>query len=99
MKIAQGNFDDSRVKALLEYHLRGMHASSPPGHVFALDLTGLQKPEINFFTGWRDETLVVMGAIKDLGDGIGEIKSMRVAEGCAGKGYGEAMLLHIIAEA
>ncbi len=99
MKIAQGNFDDPRVKALLEYHLRGMHASSPPGHVFALDLTGLQKPEISFFTGWTDETLVVMGAIKDLGDGIGEIKSMRVAEGCAGKGYGEAMLLHIIAEA
>ncbi len=40
-----------------------------------------------------------MGALKDLGDGTGEIKSMRVAEGQAGKGYGEAMLLHIIAQA
>lgn len=98
MDIKLGNFNNAQVKALLEYHLRGMHASSPPGHVFALDLSGLQKPEISFYTGWQDDALVVMGAIKDLGDGTGEIKSMRVAEGCAGKGYGEAMLLHIIAE-
>jgi putative acetyltransferase len=99
MQIGLGNFNDPRVKALLEYHLRGMHASSPPGHVFALDWTGLQKPEISFYTGWMDEALVVIGALRDLSDGTGEIKSMRVAEGCAGKGYGEAMLLHIIAEA
>ncbi len=51
VQITSGNLDDPRVKALLEYHLRGMHASSPPGHVFALDWGGLQKSEINFFTG------------------------------------------------
>ena len=99
MDIRPGNFNDPRVKALLEYHLRGMHANSPPGHVFALDWSGLQKPEISFYVGWLDEKLVVMGAIKDLGDNTGEIKSMRVAEGQAGKGYGEVMLRHIIAEA
>ena len=94
-----GDFADANVKALLEYHLRGMHAASPPGHVFALDLSGLQKPEISFYTGWHGETLVVMGALKDLGGGVAEIKSMRVAENQSGRGYGEAMLLHIIAEA
>jgi putative acetyltransferase len=99
LRIELGDFADKRVIALLEYHLKGMHANSPPGHVFALDWSGLQKPEIRFFTGWVGELLVVMGAIKDLGDGTGEIKSMRVAEGAAGKGYGAQMLAHIIAEA
>ena len=64
MQIKLANFDDPHVKALLELHLRGMHAASPPGHVFALDLGGLQKPEISFYTGWAGETLVAMGALK-----------------------------------
>ncbi|MDE2446549.1 MAG: GNAT family N-acetyltransferase [Alphaproteobacteria bacterium] len=99
MEISIGNFADSRVKALLEYHLRGMHENSPPGHVFALDWSSLQKPEITFWTGYAAADLVVMGALKALGDGAGEIKSMRVGQGQAGKGYGAAMLTHIIAEA
>ncbi len=96
MEIKPGNFADPRVKALLEYHLRGMHAASPPGEVFALDWAALQKPEMEFFTGWRGETLLAMGALKDLGEGLGELKSMRVAEGENGKGHGEAMLLFLI---
>ena len=40
-----------------------------------------------------------MGALKDLNDGTAEIKSMRVAEGHAGQGYGQMMLQHIISEA
>ncbi|MBG1232059.1 GNAT family N-acetyltransferase [Aestuariivirga litoralis] len=99
MEIRPGNFDDARVRALLEYHLRGMHASSPPGHVFALDWSGLQKPGISFWVIWVADQAVAMGALKELGDGTGEIKSMRVADGQAGKGYGKAMLAHIIAEA
>jgi len=34
--IKPADFDDDRVKALLTRHLEGMHANSPPGHVFAL---------------------------------------------------------------
>jgi putative acetyltransferase len=99
MEIRAGNFDNPGVKALLEYHLRGMHANSPPGHVFALDWSGLQKPEISFYAGWSDGVPVVIGALKDLGDGSGEVKSMRAAEGHSGKGHGETMLLHIIEQA
>ena len=99
MIIKPGDFSDARVKALLEFHLRGMHAASPPGHVFALDWSGLQRPDISFYTGWEGGALVVMGALKDLNDGTAEIKSMRVGEGCSGKGYGQAMLQHIIAQA
>lgn len=68
-----------QVIALLEEHLAGMRAASPPECVFALDLNGLRRPEITFLTAWRlpadaitgtpagDEgELVAMGALKEL---------------------------------
>ena len=99
MKITSGDFSDAQVKALLREHLEAMHANSPPGHVFALDWSALQKPDINFYTGWQGDTLVAMGALKKLGHGNGEIKSMRVATPYLGQGHGERKLLHIIAQA
>ncbi len=99
MRISQGDFDNAQVKALLSMHLQGMREASPPGHSFALDMSGLQKPEISFYTGWEGDKLVVMGALNELDNAVGEIKSMRVAHGESGRGYGEAMLLHIMDEA
>ena len=78
--ITPGDFADDRVKALLACHLEGMHASSPPGHVFALDWSGLQKPEISFYALWEGEELLGFGALKELGLQAGKIKSMRTAD-------------------
>ena len=44
-----------QVIALLEEHLAGMRAESPPECVFALDLDGLRRPEITFLTAWRTD--------------------------------------------
>jgi putative acetyltransferase len=68
-----------QVIALLEEHLAGMRAASPPECVFALDLDGLRRPEITFLTAWRrpagaptgtpaggEGELVAMGALKEL---------------------------------
>jgi putative acetyltransferase len=97
--IEPGDFDDERVKALLTRHLESMHANSPPGHVFALDWSGLQKPEISFYALWEGEDLLGFGALKELGPRAGEIKSMRTADGHLRKGVAAAILDHIIAEA
>src|SRR4051812_30622165 len=97
--IKPGNFDDERVKALLRRHLEGMHANSPPGHVFALDWSGLQSPEISFYTLWDGEDLLGFGALKELAAQAGEIKSMRTADTHLRKGVAAAILEHIIAEA
>jgi putative acetyltransferase len=97
--IRTGDFDDHRVKALLARHLEGMHANSPPGHVFALDWSGLQKPEISFYTLWEDEELLGLGALKELGARAGEIKSMRTADAHLRRGVAATILDHIIAEA
>ena len=97
--VKPGDFTDDRVKALLTRHLEGMHASSPPGHVFALDWSGLQKPEISFYAMWEAEELLGFGALKELGPQAGEIKSMRTADAHLRRGVAAAILEHIIAEA
>jgi putative acetyltransferase len=97
--IKPADFDDDRVKALLARHLEGMHDNSPPGHVFALDWSGLQKPEISFYALWEDEDLLGFGALKALGPRDGEIKSMRTADAHLRRGVAATMLEHIIAEA
>jgi putative acetyltransferase len=99
MIIKPGDFNDERVKALLRRHLEGMHASSPPGHVFALDWSGLQKPDISFYALWDGEELLGVGALKQLDAGSGEIKSMRTADVHLRKGVGARILDYIIDEA
>jgi putative acetyltransferase len=97
--VKPGDFSDDRVKALLTRHLEGMHANSPPGHVFALDWSALQQPEISFYALWEGEDLLGVGALKELAPGAGEIKSMRTADAHLRRGVGAAILEHIIAEA
>lgn len=98
MNIVPGDFTDEQVLALLRAHLAGMHASSPPGTVYALDLSGLQTPEISFYTAWEGDTLVGMGALKEIAGG-GEIKSMRTAEAHLRRGVAARLLEHILAVA
>jgi putative acetyltransferase len=99
MVITPGDFDDDRIKALLTRHLEGMHANSPPGHVFALDWSGLQKPDISFYALWEGEELLGFGALKQLDTTYGEIKSMRTADAHLRKGVAARILDHLIAEA
>lgn len=87
------------VLALLQHHLDEMNAFSPPENVHAMPAERLRAPDVTFFSGWDGETLAVVGALKDLGGGRGELKSMRAAPAYRGKGAGRAMLDHLIAEA
>lgn len=96
MLIKQGDFEDARVQSLLRLHVQGMHAASPPGTCFVLDLSGLRIPEISFYTAWQGHELLGMGAIKDLGDGTAEIKSMRTDPRHLHKGVGAFVLAHLL---
>lgn len=87
------------VRALLEHHLREAHLNSPPGSVFALDLSGLRDPAVTVWTAWSEGELLGIGALKELGGGACEIKSMRTAPGHERKGIGKAMLQHLLSEA
>jgi putative acetyltransferase len=87
------------TRALLALHLGGMHENSPPGHVFALDLSGLQAPNVTVWSAWDGPALVGLAALKELGDGTGELKSMRTDPRHLGKGVATALLEHVIGEA
>ena len=87
------------TRALLAFHLAGMHANSPPENVFALDLSGLQAPGITVWTAWSGDDIAAVGALKEHGEGLGEIKSMRTHPAFVGSGAGRAILRHIVGEA
>lgn len=76
-EICEDDLSDEQTRALLALHLAGMHVNSPPGSVFALDLSGLQLPEVTVWSAWREGRIAAVGALKMLGDGAAEVKSMR----------------------
>ncbi|HXE06958.1 MAG TPA: GNAT family N-acetyltransferase [Acidobacteriaceae bacterium] len=96
MLIKPGDFDNSQVIDLLRLHVQGMHESSPPDNVFALDLSGLKQPDITFLTAWEDGDLRGCGALRELSPVHGEIKSMRTNPKHLRKGVGAAILQHIL---
>jgi putative acetyltransferase len=96
VEIREGELDDPQVIGLLEVHAGGMLANSPPGTCHFLDLSKLKTPDITFLSAWEGETLLGIGAVKQLEGTTGEIKSMRTAEAALGRGVGTAILRHII---
>ena len=96
MKIEIDDLTRPAVHALLIEHLRGMHALGPPESVHALDLAGLRRPEITFWTAWGGNRLLGCGALLALSQVHGEVKSMRTPEAVRRTGAGRALLLHII---
>lgn len=88
-----------QIHALLTLHLKAMHQNSPPGHVFALDLSGLKAPDVTVWSAWDGPELAGIAALKDLRDGTGELKSMRTDPRHLRKGVAATLLEHIIGEA
>lgn len=98
-RIVPADLDDPQVIALLDLHLRSAHANSPPGSVFALDLSGLRDPAVAVFAAWEGAALLGLGALKRLDDRHAELKSMRTAPDHLRRGVAAAILDHLIAQA
>lgn len=97
--IRRDDLSHPSVRALLELHLREMHTNSPAGSVFALDLSGLESPDITVWTRWIGDTAVGIGALKRLSPELAEIKSMRTHPEHLRKGVASELLDHILSEA
>ena len=50
-QIVTDDLSSESVRALLKLHLKGMMENTPADNVFALDLTGLQQPEVTVWIG------------------------------------------------
>jgi putative acetyltransferase len=97
--IRPDDLTDPQTRALLALHLSGMQAESPADAVFALDLSGLQSPDIRLWTLWDGGAVAGVGALRTISAGQGEIKSMRTHPDHLRKGVAGALLRHIIAAA
>jgi len=98
-KVRDDDLSGEATRRLLALHLAGMHASSPPDSVFALDLSGLQAPEVTVWSVWQGDEVIGIGALKMLGGGNGEVKSMRTHPDHLRRGVAAMLLEHIVTEA
>ena len=99
MIIKLDDVSGSEIRQLLRQHLEFAAQHSPPESIHALDVTGLQQPNVTFWTAWEDDELLGCGALKELDEHHGEIKSMRTASRHLRKGIASKVLSHLIAEA
>jgi len=93
---AESGLADDDVRKLLAMHFAEMRADSTPEACHVLPIDELGAPGIRFFT-LRDGAgiLLCVGALKSIGPGHGEVKSMRTTPGALGLGAGGAMLRHL----
>jgi putative acetyltransferase len=87
------------VRELLDEHLADMFATSPADSVHALDHSALSAPGITFWTAREDGLLLGCGALKQLDNSAGEIKSMRTTPAARGRGIAALLLTRILADA
>lgn len=91
--------------ALIERHLSGMLAFSPPESVHALAAEALAEESMTLWSARSDGQLAGIAALRAFPAGAdptelhGEIKSMRVADAFLRLGVGRALLTHLMAEA
>lgn len=99
IEIRVDDLTSEATRALIAFHLDGMHDTSPPESVHALDIDGLRHPSVTFWSAWIDGELAGIAALKSIDAERGELKSMRVDDRFRGSGVGRALLRHLMAEA
>lgn len=99
LKITVDDLSSAEIANFLAEHIREIKAVSPPESKHALDLEGLRKPEVTFWTVWDGSSLIGCGAIKELNIDHAEIKSMRTKVSYRGKSVASMLLKHILQEA
>ena len=99
MDIKRDDLRGAEIIALLAEHLQSLAEVTPPESIHALNLDGLRRSEVSFWTVWEDQELAGCGALKELDAEHAEIKSMRTVKAYLRKGVGSLLLGCLIAEA
>jgi len=99
MEIRIGELSHQAVISLLEEHHQDMLEHSPPESVHALDLSKLEQADITFWSVWQDNELAGCGALKELDQDHGEIKSMLTSQNFLRQGVAKLLLDHMLNQA
>lgn len=93
------NLESPEVLALLREHLASLAPTAPAESRHALDLNGLRSPDVTLWSIWDGSMVAGFGALKQLTNAHGEIKSMRTAKSHLRQGVASRILRHLIQEA
>jgi putative acetyltransferase len=99
VEIRIGSLTHPAVITLLEEHHQDMLLHSPAESVHALDLSALAQENITFWSLWHKDELAGCGALKELDNTHGEIKSMRTSANFLRQGVAKRLLEHMIDQA
>lgn len=87
------------MRALVVEHFEEMIATAAPESSHALELADFADPAITLYAMRAGDRLLGCGALKVLGPGEGEVKTMRTVEDARGLGIGGSILDKLIQEA
>jgi putative acetyltransferase len=79
VRIVVDDLSGPQIAAFLDEHVQEMRAITPPESKYALDIEGLRRPEITFWSVLDGDAVVGCGALKRLDPDHAELKSMRAA--------------------
>lgn len=99
LRIKIDDLNGPEIADLLGRHLDHMYAITPADSVYALDMDALRVPEITFWSAWMEGQLVGCVALKDHGNGLGEIKSMHTLAEQRGQGIARKLVENLLQEA
>jgi len=99
MRIVVDDLSGPEIAAFLTEHVRQMHEITPIENAYALDLDGLRRPDITFWTAVDGTTVVGCAALKHLDPTHAELKSMRTAPARTRTGVASRLLDHVIGAA
>ena len=103
--IAADSPSSDDVQYVLQRHWAFLHAPKhtvdgllppPPESHHYLKTEELLAPHVSFFSARDNGSVVAVGAIAEIGEGHGEIKSMHTIAERRGEGFGRLMLEHLI---
>ena len=99
MRIVVDDLSGPAIAAFLTEHIEEMRSITPLESKHALDLDGLRRPEITFWSVLDGDTVVGCGAVKAIDASHAELKSMRTARARKRSGIASMLLEHILGEA
>jgi putative acetyltransferase len=99
LSIQRADFADPGLGAFLRAHLDDLASTAPAESRHALDLRGLQAPEVQLWVAAMDKEIVGTGALAGLEPGHEELKSMRTDPRRRGQGIATRILEHLLQDA
>lgn len=97
--VRRADFADPNLAVFLQEHLDDMESTSPPESCHALDLAGLQRPQVRLWTALDGDTIVGTVALATLEPDHEELKSMRTDARLRGRGIGALLLETALSDA